>query len=170
MNTRRIGSIAVRFSGMAFAAGLALAPAKSFADAGGVSFWLPGLYGSLAAAPGQPGWSAAMIYYHTSVEASGAAAAAKQVEIGRFSRTVNVNLNANLDARGDLGLFAPTYTFETPVFGGQFSVGFMSIYGRLDTTIDGTLTASTRAVSPQHAAARCRTPPSASATSIRRRR
>ena len=142
MNTHRIGSIAVRLSGLAFVAGLALAPAKSFADAGGVSFWLPGLYGSLAAVPGQPGWSAGMIYYHTSVDASGAAAASKQVEIGRFRPNVNVNLNVNLDARGDLVAFAPTYTFATPVFGGQLSVGLMSIYGRAETSLDGTLTAS----------------------------
>lgn len=141
MNACRIRSTTVQFSGLALAAALALAPTRSFADAGGVSFWLPGINGSLAAVPAQPGWSAAAIYYHTSVEASGAAAAAKQVEIGRFSPNVNLNLNANLDARGDLGIFAPTYTFETPVFGGRLSVGFMSIYGRLNTTIDGTLTA-----------------------------
>jgi hypothetical protein len=142
MNTHRIGSIAARFSGLAFAAGLALAPAKSFADEGGVSFWLPGLYGSLAAVPGQPGWSGAMIYYHTSVDAGGEVAASRQAQIGRFRPTVNASLSANLDARADLGLFAPTYTFATPVFGGQLSVGFMSIYGRLNTSVDGTLTAS----------------------------
>jgi hypothetical protein len=142
MNTRRIGSIAVRFSGLAFAAGLALAPVKSFADAGGVSFWLPGLYGSLAAVPATPGWSAAMIYYHTSVDASGAAAAARQVEIGRFSRNVNLNLNVNLDARADLGLFVPSYTFETPVLGGRLTLLMATIYGRAQTSIDGTLTAS----------------------------
>src|SRR5262249_41444887 len=37
------------------------------ADEGGVSFWLPGFFGSLAAAPLQPGWSLTNIYYHTSV-------------------------------------------------------------------------------------------------------
>ena len=40
---------------------------ESLANEGGVSFWLPGLFGSLAAVPQQPGWSAALIYYHTSV-------------------------------------------------------------------------------------------------------
>jgi hypothetical protein len=30
-------------------------PAISFADEDGVSFWLPGLFGSLAAVPQQPG-------------------------------------------------------------------------------------------------------------------
>jgi hypothetical protein len=39
------------------------------ADEGGVSFWIPGFFGSLAAAPRQPVWSLANIYYHTSVSA-----------------------------------------------------------------------------------------------------
>ena len=117
------------------------APNAALADAGGVSFWLPGQFGSLAAAPGQPGWALGMIYYHTSVDASGGAAASKQVEIGRFHPNVNLNLNVNLDARGDLFFFAPSYTFETPVFGGQLAVSVASVVGRLKTTLDGTLTA-----------------------------
>jgi hypothetical protein len=36
----------------------------ALADEGGVSFWLPGIYGSLAAVPAQPGWSLPVIYYH----------------------------------------------------------------------------------------------------------
>ena len=39
------------------------------ADEGGVSFWLPGTFGSLAAVPQQPGWSLATIFYGTSVSA-----------------------------------------------------------------------------------------------------
>lgn len=142
MNACRIRSTTVQFSGLTLAAALALAPTKSFADAGGVSFWVPGLFGSLAAAPGQPGWSASMIYYHTSVEASGAAAAARQVEVGRFRPTARLDLNVNLDARADLGLFVPTYTFETPVFGGQLAVSVLTVVGRTKTSLDGTLTAS----------------------------
>ena len=45
------------------------------ADEGGVSFWLPGIYGSLAATPLQPGWSFAAVGYHTSVSASGSPSA-----------------------------------------------------------------------------------------------
>jgi hypothetical protein len=37
------------------------------ADEGGVSFWVPGFFGSLAATPQQPGWSLATVDYHTSV-------------------------------------------------------------------------------------------------------
>ena len=39
------------------AAALMFCPAISRADEGGVSFWLPGQYGSLAAAPQTPGWA-----------------------------------------------------------------------------------------------------------------
>lgn len=54
------------------------------ADEGGISFWLPGIYGSLAATPLQPGSSFATVYYHTSVSASGNAAAAREVTVGRW--------------------------------------------------------------------------------------
>lgn len=116
--------------------------APAHADAGGVSFWLPGQFGSLAAAPGQPGWALGMVYYHTSVDASGTVAASKQAQIGRFHPNISINLNANIDAKGDLFFFAPSYTFATPVFGGQLSVSMATVVGRLNTSIDGTLTAS----------------------------
>ena len=35
------------------------------ADESGISFWLPGQYGSLAATPTTPGWALGAIYYHT---------------------------------------------------------------------------------------------------------
>jgi hypothetical protein len=41
------------------------------ADESGISFWLPGLYGSLAATPTTPGWSVGAIYYHTKLECIG---------------------------------------------------------------------------------------------------
>lgn len=107
------------------------------ADEGGVSFWLPGLFGSLAAVPVTPGWSLASIYYRTSVGASGNVAAAKEIQIGRFPATVNVNLNANLNAQADLLILNPTYTFATPVLGGQFAVSVMGIYGRNNVGVDG---------------------------------
>jgi len=81
----------------------------------GVSFWLPGLFGSLAAVPQQPGWALTVINYYDSVGASGAVAASREIEIGRFNPTVNVNLNVNLHANIDAGLIAPSYVFATPV-------------------------------------------------------
>jgi hypothetical protein len=115
-------------------------PAK--ADEGGVSFWLPGIYGSLAAVPAQPGWSFGTVYYHTSVSASGAIAAAREVTIGRLNPNVKVNLNANVHANVDLVLLNPSYVFATPVLGGQLALGMMGIVGRNNTTLDGTLTAA----------------------------
>src|SRR5712675_660977 len=49
----------------------------AYADEGGVSYWLPGRFSSLAATPQVPGWSMAEVYYHTTVSASGAVAAAR---------------------------------------------------------------------------------------------
>src|SRR6195256_4024493 len=123
------------------AVALLLCPQISRADESGISFWVPGLFGSLAAVPQTPGWSLGTVYYHTSVAASGAAAAAREIQIGRFSPTVNVNLNVNLHAPPDLLFLAPTYTFATPVLGGQLAMGVTGIFGRNSTTLDGTLTA-----------------------------
>src|SRR5450631_3912005 len=133
----------IRWIGLvAASAALVFTPEVSRADESGISFWLPGLNGSLAATPTTPGWSVAAIYYHTSVNASGAAAAAREAQIARFSSTVNVNLNVALSAQGDLALIAPTYTFATPVFGGQLSATLASVYGRSSASIAGTLTAA----------------------------
>jgi hypothetical protein len=113
---------------------------KAQADESGISYWLPGRFSSLAAVPQVPGWSMAAVYYHTSVEASGNVAAARQIQIGRFPANVNVNLNASLNAQADLLLLNPTYTFATPVLGGQLAIGITGIFGRANTGIDGTLT------------------------------
>jgi hypothetical protein len=121
---------------------LALPAQTASADENGVSFWLPGLFGSLAAAPSVPGWSLGSIYYHTTVGASGSVAAAREITIGHLPANVNVSLNANLNAQADLMLLSPSYTFATPVLGGQLAVGVMGIFGRMSTTIDGTLTAA----------------------------
>src|SRR4030081_232071 len=113
----------------------------AYADETGVSYWLPGRFSSLAATPQVPGWSMAEVYYHTSVSAFGAAAAAREIQIGRFPAAVNVNLNLHLNAQADLVLLNPTYTFATPVLGGQLAIGVTGIFGRANTSIDGTLTA-----------------------------
>jgi hypothetical protein len=123
-----------------FAASLGLPFQIAHADESVISFWVPGLFGSLAAVPQTPGWSLGTVYYHTSVAASGSAAAAREIQIGRFSPTVNVNLNVNLHAPPDLLFLAPTYTFATPVLGGQLAMGVTGIFGRNSTTLDGTLT------------------------------
>src|SRR6195256_3750437 len=140
LSDRRSGLRPVR-SGLAVAIVLiGFLVGKAQADETGVSYWLPGRFGSLAAVPQVPGWSMAEVYYHTSVDASGAVAAARQIQIGRIPGTVNVNLNATLSAQADLLLLNPTYTFATPVLGGQLAVGVTGIFGRSAASIDGTLT------------------------------
>ena len=121
---------------------LLLCPAISRADEGGVSFWLPGQYASLAATPQVPGWAMGMVYYHTNVAASGSVAAAKEITVGRIPANVNVNLNLSLSGQGDLVVLSPTYTFATPVLGGQFSLGVASWFGKNSASIAGTLTAT----------------------------
>jgi hypothetical protein len=129
-----IGS-AIIGSAVAFAC--LTSPAK--ADEGGVSFWLPGLFGSLAAAPQQPGWSLSTIYYHTTVSAGADVARAREITIGKIPVNLSANLSANLDARADLAIVNPTYVFATPFLGGQAAVGLMGIYGRMSTSLAGTL-------------------------------
>jgi hypothetical protein len=104
-------------------------PRMALADEGGVSFWLPGLFGSLAATPAQPGMSWATIYYHTSVDAGG------ERNFTRGTRVV-----AGLNGQGDLALFLPTYVFSTPVLGAQAAVSLLGVGGRNQASINATLT------------------------------
>ena len=118
------------------------------ADEGGVSFWVPGFFGSLAAAPQQSGWSFTTFYYHTSVSAGADVAIARERTLNRIPVNLNLNasLNASLSARADLQFMALSYTAPAPVFGGQASFYLMGTYGRVDTSLgaqlSGTLTAS----------------------------
>ena len=121
---------------------LSLTSSISIADESGTSFWLPGTYGSLAAAPETPGWAIASVYYHTSVSAGADVAAAREIQIGRFNPTLNVNLNANLNASADLAIIVPSYVFATPVLGGQLAVQMGTIVGSTSANVNGTLMAS----------------------------
>jgi hypothetical protein len=49
-------------------------------------------------------------------------------------------VTANVTATGDLGIFAPSYVFATPFFGGQASATVMGIYGNIGTALAGTVT------------------------------
>jgi hypothetical protein len=113
--------------------GLAVAsmilPDTAMADEGGVSFWLPGQYGSLAATPAQPGWSFAAFYYHVSVDAGG----------GKVFPRGGV-LVAGLAARADLGAANATYVFANPIFDAQAAVSLTAIGGHNRASIDATVT------------------------------
>jgi hypothetical protein len=143
-NAKTVGSI-IRLTtacALVAAGAFALKPQISVADEGGVSFWLPGIYGSLASAPQQPGWSFGAVYYHTTLDANGAVSAARQVTRGQLTANVSGNLTGQLNASADLALLVPTYTFATPVLGGQLALGMMAVTGRMKADVDATLTGS----------------------------
>ena len=129
---------------------------RALADEGGVSFWVPGFFGSLAATPQQPGWSLTNVYYHTSVSAGADVARAREFTLNRVPAnvTVNANLNLNLNATGDLGFVIPTYVFATPVLGGQASVSLVGAYGVVGTTLAGPFRRGHRTVRQQRPFAR----------------
>lgn len=112
----------------ALAAVVALAGAPARADEGGVSFWLPGQFGSLAAVPTHPGWSLGTVYFHSSASAGGS----KEFQNG-------ARIVAGLQAQGDLLFLAPSYVFETPVLGGQAALTVIGAVGHVAVDIDATL-------------------------------
>jgi hypothetical protein len=108
-----------------------LAPASqpAMADQGGVSFWLPGSYGSLAAVPGQPGWSFATFNYYDKVSAQ------RSVDF-----VVGGQVVTGLQSRPELEAFNTNYVFATPVFGGQAALGMTAFFGNNPVSVFGTLT------------------------------
>lgn len=103
--------------------------APIYADEGGVSFWFPGQYGSLAAVSSAPGWSLPLIYFHTAQDGEGDK---------EFSKGGKIRLGVEDNA--DVLIAAPTYVFATPVFGGQALVTVAGAYGRVEVDADATLT------------------------------
>ena len=99
------------------------------ADEGGVSFWLPGQYGSFAAAPSKPGWSFESTVYYASAAASAGAS---------FAR--GGGLVGDIKSPIGFGLFTPTYTFADPVWGGQAAVGMTALVGKNASSASATLT------------------------------
>jgi hypothetical protein len=118
------------------------APGFARADEGGVSFWFPGQFGSLAAVPQAPGWSVGILNVYESVGATGNVAAAREVTIGKLNPNINVNLNVSLSARPDLVLVAPSYAFAAPVLGGQLDLSMGAAVGRSAGDLAGVLTVS----------------------------
>ena len=90
----------------------------AIADEGGASMYLPGAFGSLAAVPGEPGWSLALVYYH-------AKGAFGIPSVGYTSE------------RSDLGYGALTYTFKPSVLGGQLALSMVGAIGRIEAAITG---------------------------------
>jgi hypothetical protein len=117
--------------GLAIAAGSGEA---ALADEGGISFWLPGKYGSFAAVTPPLGWSLPLVYYSY----GGSADTSHTLQRGALLTT---GLNGSFN-----GVFiVPTYTPDTTIFGAHpsFSVAFAPAYVRSSGSISlGPLTAS----------------------------
>lgn len=99
------------------------------ADEGGVSFWTPGQFGSLAAVPTAPGWSLPLFYYSV----SGSAGTERAFVIGG-------RVTAGLEADVDLLFAFPTYTFAQPVLGGQAALGIGMAAGHNRVSADVSIT------------------------------
>jgi hypothetical protein len=112
------------------------------ADENGVSFWLPGTYGSLAAVPVTPGWSFSTVYYPLFVSATGATAAQREFELGGISRNANIDLNLKVKSNADIFFIDPAYTFADPILGGQLTLEMASIAGTNSVGLSGTLTST----------------------------
>jgi hypothetical protein len=117
-------------------------PNRAKADEGGVSFWLPGQFGSLAAAPLTPGLTVTEIYYHANVAGGGDVATARAITIRQFTPTLTENFNGSIHGAADLVFGTATYVFATPVLGGQASLGMGAAYGRNDADLNATISGS----------------------------
>jgi hypothetical protein len=112
---------------------LAATPQRALADAGGVGFWLPGLFGSLAATPGVPGWAYSTIYLHLQANAG---AAQNFVTSGGARGSVVTGLTAH----GDVLAQGITYTSPLSVLGGQAAFTVLAAPGNVGVGIGATLT------------------------------
>jgi hypothetical protein len=116
------------------------------ADEGGVSFWIPGFYGSLAAAPLEPGWALTTMNYFDQVRAGGDVALARNITIRAGDTTFNANLqasiNASLKSTIDVGFLIPAYTFEQRFLGAQVTVAMITGLGYVDTNLQGQIAGS----------------------------
>jgi hypothetical protein len=100
-----------------------LAPTAVRADQGGVSFWLPGIYASLAAVPPSPGFSMPSMFYFYTGDAS-----------GQESFAIGELIAARVEADFQGVLLIPQWVPETPVAGGRLALGLMGIVGDNEVT------------------------------------
>lgn len=128
MSTGRASKGLTRVLGIATLGAMGVA-SPAHADEGGVSFWLPGQFGSLIAIPGAPGWTATGLFYHGSVDAGGGKAFPQGGEI-----------RAGIDADMNIMGFGPGYNFDTTIFGGRPSFSVLGLAGRVKASAEATLT------------------------------
>ncbi len=104
------------------------AATAAFADEGGVSFWLPGTYGSLAAVPGTPGLNFTTFNYNDFASVD------KNAYVVRMGA-----IQAGLASRTNEQFISPSYVFGTPVLGGTAALGVTTAVGKNLTSVGATL-------------------------------
>lgn len=120
---------------VAVAIGLCISARYALADEGGVSFWLPGQYGSLAAAPATPGWALAIMYVHPDSRAGAGQ------DIPRGGR-----VDLGVEGSGDLLVLGPSYTFSKPLLGGTATASLFADGGRTVGSVSASLTGANGAM------------------------
>src|SRR3954447_22818793 len=101
----------------------------ALADESGVSIWLPGTFGSLAAIPVQPGFQWSTTYYH--------AAASSQ---NREEFEVGGRIVTGLSPKPNLIQLSPSYAFEIPVLGAQLGLALTTVPAFSSNRVVSTLT------------------------------
>ncbi len=112
---------------------LSATPQHARADASGVSFWLPGPFGSLAATPTVPGWAYETIYIHLQMSAGGGTSFVT-------SNGIRGSVVAGLNAHADALVEGVTYTSALPVLGGQAAFTVLAAPGDVGAGITASLT------------------------------
>lgn len=110
--------------------------APAFADQGGVSFWLPGVFSSMAAIAPTPGVTVPLTFYTY----QGSAASDRDLPFGN-------SVAADLEASVYLGIISPMFVPEEKVLGGTLAVGFMGILGSNNASADLTTPFGSRGIS-----------------------
>src|SRR5579872_926471 len=90
-------------------AACALAAPDARADENGISFWVPGLFSSLAAAPVSPGWTLGTTFYHTSVTDGGQVSRSFDQRVRHIPVSTTINASGSLSADANMFLISPTY-------------------------------------------------------------
>lgn len=114
------------------------APIPAVADEGGGSFWLPGDFASFAANPLAQGWSAAALYYHSSVWTTNTST----ISVGQLRQAQILTVNSKQATQTDYVFLTPSYVFATPVLGAQAAVNLAGILGRSDSALEVTQSAA----------------------------
>ena len=116
------------YSSLGTLAALALGCQAAVADESGVSIWLPGTFGSLAAVPTQPGFQWSTTYYR----ATATSESSKRFEQG--GRIVT-----GLSPKPNLIQLSPSYAFEMPVLGAQLDLALTAVPAFVSNRVTSTL-------------------------------